>query len=42
MILYYTIFDREEDQVCFGEAKHDKKMQNYVISADGIEESSHL
>lgn len=35
MQLYYTVFDRDDDVVCFAKADHKKKQQNYVVTEDG-------
>ena len=35
MQLYYTVFDRDDDVVCFAPAKHEIKQQNYIITEDG-------
>jgi len=39
MQLYYSVFDRDTDQVCFGKAVHKIAQQNYLITENGMEES---
>ena len=41
MQLYYTVFNRDEDEVCFGLAKHTEKQQNYIVTENGAQESAY-